>query len=324
MLRALTLWLAVLAAPAVAQVSAPDAAAPAVTTAAPARSLADLGADLKALGAELKSLRAELRASGAAGFKAAGGDSAIDRMNAIERELSRLTGETEQLKNRIDRVVRDGTNRIGDIEFRLCEMQEGCDLGALTTPTLGDLDGGAGSPAQDLGRVGTPASAPDVPVTAREQADLDRAAQALQAGDFVQAADLYGQFAVTHSGSPAAAEALFLKGAALDSAGDATGATAAWLQAFAAAPTGPRAPDTLLGLARVSAVGKPATESCVYLDELTTRFAGTPQAEEAARRSEAAGCDASAGDAPGEIPSQAADPGADADPEAAADLADGG
>ena len=295
-------------------------------TPAPAgRSLADLRADLRALAAELKLLRAELNASGASGFKAAGGDGAIDRMNAMERQLSQLTGETERLKNRIERIVRDGTNRVGDIEFRLCEMEEGCDLGALTTPTLGDLDPGAGA-AQVPQQLDEGSSAlPNIPLTAEEKLAFDRASAAMQAGDFRQAADLFGLFARAHAGSPAAAEALFLKGAALDSAGDPKGATAAWLSAFAAAPSGPRAPDALLGLSRVSAVGKAPAEGCVYLTELATRFAGTPQADEAGRRSQSAGCDALPDEpGPGTDPMAGADPAASADPEAEADLADGG
>lgn len=276
-----------------AQQAAPEAATAA--DAAP-RTLADLRADLRAVGADLRALRAELNASGAEGFRAAGGDSAIDRMNAMEREITRLTGDTERLRHRIDRIVRDGSNRIGDIEFRLCEMEDGCDLGALTTTQLGDLDGGGAAlmgSAFDAAP-SAPASAgnggPTGALTGQEQADLDRARTALESGDFPRAAELFGGFAATHAGSPAATEALYLQGAALDSAGDPKGATGAWLQAFAAAPTGPRAPDALLGLSRVSVVGRPATEGCVYLDELTSRFPGTPQADEAARRSASAGC----------------------------------
>lgn len=351
MRRALVLSavLSALAWPAAAQSAAPATTAPA--TAAPAaegRTLADLRADLKALAAELKALRAELNASGAAGFQAAGGDSAIDRMNAMERDLARLTGEAERLRKRIDQVVRDGTNRIGDIEFRLCEMEDGCDLGALTTPTLGDQSAGTGGVVGGVvgGTVaaagpatGHPAGADPVtpsagvPLTAAERRSFEAASAAMQQGDFPRAAELFAAFARTHADSPAAAEAQFLRGAALDSAGDAKGATAAWLSAFAAAPTGPRAADALLGLSRVAAVGKAPSAGCVYLTELTTRFAGTPQADEAERRSTAANCAAAMQGEPAAMPpgtdaDPAADPGADpeasADPEAAADLADGG
>ncbi len=281
---------------ALAQQAAPEA--PAVAGEGTSRTLAELRADLRAVGADLRALRAELAASGADGFRAAGGDSAIDRMNAMEREITRLTGDTERLRHRIDRIVRDGSNRIGDIEFRLCEMEDGCDLGALTTSQLGDLDGGGAAlmgsafDAAPSAPASAPASAGGSPgaLTGQEQADLDRARAALEAGDFPRAAELFGDFAATHAGSPAATEALYLQGAALDSAGDPKGATGAWLQAFAAAPAGPRAADALLGLSRVSAVDRPAAEGCVYLDELISRFPGTPQADEAARRSALAGC----------------------------------
>ena len=289
-----------------------QAAAPSAAT------LADLRAQLAALSASLKGLRAELNASGARGFAAAGGERAIDRMNAMERQLSRLTGETERLRNRIERVVRDGTNRVGDIEFRLCEMEEGCELGALTVSPLGE-DAAAGGGGGVMSPAGAAAqAAADMPLTAAEKAAFDAASAALQGGDFARAAALFGDFARDHASSPAAAEAQYLRGAALDSAGDAPGAAAAWLSAFAAAPAGPRAPDALLGLSRVSAVGKSADAGCVYLDELTTRFAGTPQADEGARRSAAAGC-AAQGDAP-----PGAAEGAAGEAEGGLDAAEGG
>ena len=172
-----------------------------------------------------------------------------------------------------------------------------------------------------------------MPLTAAERRSFEAASAAMQQGDFPRAAELFAAFARTHADSPAAAEAQFLRGAALDSAGDAKGATAAWLSAFAAAPSGPRAADALLGLSRVAAVGKAPSAGCVYLTELTTRFAGTPQADEAERRSTAANCAAAMQGEPAAMPPGAdadpaaeagADPEASADPEAAADLADGG
>ena len=104
------------------------AAALAVTVAWPAfaeePTLADLRAELTEVRGQLQSLRYELVASGAEGFQAAGGDAAIDRMNAMEQRLAWLTDRTEQLGNRIDRITADSQRRIADLEFRLCEMDE--------------------------------------------------------------------------------------------------------------------------------------------------------------------------------------------------------
>ncbi|MDN3712357.1 tetratricopeptide repeat protein [Paracoccus cavernae] len=261
-----------------------------------AGSLADIRTELGQLTSDLQSLRAELVASGPAGFQAAGGDSAIDRMNAMEARLAQLTGQTEQLQNRIDRVVRDGTTRIGDIEFRLCEMEEGCDLGSLTTPTLGDQNGGRRCPLQPVGHVdrrgGHPPRHPAAgAATKAEQADFDRAREVLGQGDFRLAADLFAAVAKTHAGGPLTAEALFLRGAALDSAGDLEGAGAAWLESFAANPNGPQAPDALLGLSRAEATTGDAKNGCPFLLEISVRFPDAPQASEAAKRLEAVGCE---------------------------------
>ncbi|MCV2447660.1 tetratricopeptide repeat protein [Paracoccus sp. DMF] len=283
-----------------------------------AQTLADIRAELNQLSADLQDLRGQLVASGQAGFAAAGGDSAIDRMNAMEARLAQLTGQTEQLQNRIDRVVRDGTTRIGDIEFRLCEMEEGCDLGSLTTPTLGEQGGSSPLPSSDQQGALAPARTPSAgAATAAEKADFDRAREVLGQGDFRRAADLFAAVAKTHAGGPLTAEALFLRGAALDSAGDLDGAGIAWLESFAANPDGPQAPDALLGLSRaMSAEGGPA-EGCYYLQEITSRFPSAPQAAEAEKRMAESGCEA--------LIEGAADEAVEGmDPEAAADLADGG
>lgn len=279
--------------------------------------LADLKAQLSSLRSDLQSLRTELVSSGAAGFQAAGGDAAIDRMDAMEGQLTRLTDRIEQLQNRINRIVEDGTRRIGDIEFRLCEMDETCDLGALTTPELGGLATGGASPQLAPARPTTPQAEPGAkPATAAEQADFDRASAALNNGDFAQAAQLFGEVAEQHAGGPLTAEALYLRGAALDSAGDPKAAASAWLEGFAAAPEGPRAAESLLGIARVIAADGDATAACLYLAEIPARFPGSDPAAEAERRMtviDCAGTDLGLTDGPmtGEI-----------DPEAAADMAE--
>lgn len=283
-----------------------------MTGAAPAQdsaTLADLRQQLQQLKTEVQSLRSELVASGAAGFQAAGGDSAIDRMNAMEARLSQLTGKTEQLQNRIKRIVDDGTNRIADLEFRLCEMDETCDLGALmTVPQLGSLSDGTGvtiggatpRPGASV-EAGEPAAKQP---TAAEQQDFDRAQEAMGQGDFDQAARLFGDLATTHAGGPLTAEALFLRGSALDSAGQPQVAAAAWLEAFAADPNGPRAGESLLGLARLVADQGDPVAACLYLAEIPVRFAGSDTASEAQRRMDELDCGA------GELPAASADPDA--------------
>lgn len=303
----------------------------ALPVAAQEPTLADLRAQLTVLRDELQSLRAELVASGAAGFQAAGGDAAIDRMNAMESRLSGLTDRIEQLQNRINRVVEDGTRRIGDLEFRLCEMDETCDLGALTTPELGGLASGGAAQIAPPQPPAAPARPGTKPSTAAEQADFNRANEALSAGDFTRAAQLFGELADQHAGGPLTAEALYLRGAALDSAGDSKAAASAWLEGFAAAPDGPRAGESLLGIARIIAADGDPTASCLYLAEIPARFPGSDSAAEAERRMTVINCAGTDLGLEGHDPALSADGLAGGlagglegglDPEAAADMAE--
>lgn len=250
--------------------------------------LADLRAELSDLRGQVQSLRSELVASGAAGYQAAGGVEAIDRMNAMEHRLARLTDQTEQLGNRIDRIVADASRRMADLEFRLCEMDEGCDLSALTMQGLGRT----GNPVPNLGPANPPAPASRKPASAGEQTDFDVARRVLADGDFRRAAQMFGAVAQAHAGGALTAEALFLRGAALDSAGDARGAAAAWLEGFAADPDGPRAAESLLGIARVIADDGDPAAACLYLAEIPARFPGTPSASEAETRLSRLACGA--------------------------------
>ncbi len=169
-----------------------------------AKTLADLRAELTRLAQDIQGLRAELVASGPEGMRAAGGVTALDRLNSMEAALAQLTGQTEALGKRIDRVVTDGTNRIGDLEFRLCEMQEGCDLGALgDTPPLGQPGAGA---APDALSTPTPAAstpAPSNPATPATEAPSPAAAGAAAAAAAVAGAAGPAEMGVTPPPKPA-------------------------------------------------------------------------------------------------------------------------
>lgn len=115
--RALRLGLIVLALPCVAPMAALAQVSP--------QTLADVRAELDQLAADFNALKSELVASG--NTASIGGGDALQRMDAIEAELAQLTARTEQVELKLNRVVADGTNRIGDIEYRLCEATAGCD-----------------------------------------------------------------------------------------------------------------------------------------------------------------------------------------------------
>lgn len=254
-----------------------------------ARTLADIRAELGTLAAELQALKSELLSGGQAAMQAAGGASALDRMNAIEAQLSRLTSETEAMQNRVSRVVTDGTNRIGDLEFRLCELEEGCDTANL--PVTQSLGGEAGATPAPAVTPAVPAPAGPTPELAvSEQADFDRAKGALDSGDFRGAADQFAAFTQSYPGGPLTGEANYLRGEALTQLGDTSNAARAYLDAFSGAPDGTRAPAALLKLGAALGLLGQTQEACVTLGEVGTRFPTAPEAVEATTAMRSLGC----------------------------------
>ncbi len=249
-----------------------------------AQTLADIKAELTALMAEFNALKSELVSSGAAASGAAGGD-ALQRLDAIEAALVRLTSKTEEVELKVNRVITDGTNQIGDIEFRLCEQTTGCDIANL--PEIAVLGGGGAVAAVDpapvepvAGDTGGDTGGAELAIS--EQADFDRAKEVLGQGDFRGAADLFATFAQSYPGSPLTQEAQYQRGEALAQAGDIAGSARSYLEAFSGQPDGGRAPDALmkLGLA-LGALGQ-TNEACMTLTEVGNRFAGSAAASEAA------------------------------------------
>src|SRR6056297_288092 len=134
--------------------------------------LADIRQELTVLHVEVQKLKRELSTTVGAGTATSGG-SVLDRVNAIEDELRRLTAKTEQLQFRVEQVVTDGTRRIGDLEFRLVEL-EGGDVSQLgETTTLGGQALNGDEPRTDMPDMttGTEEDAPQLAVG--EEADFE-------------------------------------------------------------------------------------------------------------------------------------------------------
>lgn len=246
-----------------------------------AQTLADIKAELGQLMAEFNSLKAELVSSGAASTGIAGGD-ALQRMDAIEAELMRLTSKAEEIELKLNRVVADGTNRLGDLEFRLCEATEGCDINSLpdTAPLGGDV---AAAPAAPAAQPAAPAagssSGPELAMG--EQADFDRAKEVLGQGDFRTAADLFATFAQAYPGGPLTQEAQYQRGEALNQLGDTAEAARAYLDAFSGKPDGSYAADSLLRLGQALGTLGQVPDACLTLAEVGNRFPGSIQATNA-------------------------------------------
>ena len=260
-----------------------------------AQTLADVKAELAALAAEFSALKQELVASGATTDGSAGADP-LARMDALESEMVRLTGKVESVELHLAQVVTDGTNRIGDLEFRLCEMTEGCDPASLPgTPELGgavvnlDQPAAGGTTATDPTAPTDPAAdAPELAVN--EQADFDRAQGVLASGDFRTAADLFATYAQTYPGGALSQQAGVLRGDALTQMGDTAQAARSYLDAFSGAPDGEMAGQALTKLGQ--ALGKlgQTPEACVTLAEVGKRYPGSADEANAGAAMQGLGC----------------------------------
>lgn len=255
--------------------------------------LADIRQELTVLNVEIQKLKRELSTTGNAGGASVGG-SVLERMDALEAEASRLTSKTEELEFRINSVVRDGTNRIGDLEFRLVEL-EGGDVSKLgETSTLGgevpegSPSGTIAPPATDTGAGTATEAAPQMAMA--EQADFDAAQAALEAGQSADAAERFDAFLTNYPGSPMQAQAELGKGKALEASGEITRAARAYLAAFSAAPAGPVAPEALLNLGRGLGQLGQGPEACTTLLEVGNRFPAAPQVQEANAERARLGC----------------------------------
>jgi tol-pal system protein YbgF len=247
------------------------------------QTLADIKAELSALMKEFTALKQELVTTGAASTGAAGGD-ALRRLDSIEAELVRLTSKTEEVELKLNRVVSDGTNRVGDLEFRLCEVTEGCDIAALPdTPVLG-----GDTPAPVIFDPVVPSTGPELAIG--EQADFDRAREVLASGDFRAAADLLATYAQSYPGGPLMQEAQFLRGEALSQLGETSNAARAYLEAFSGAPDGVLAGQSLLKLGQSLGDLGQIPEACVTLGEVGTRYPGTVDATNAQVSMQGLGC----------------------------------
>ena len=249
------------------------------------QTLADIRQELTVLYVDIQKLKTELSTTNVPSGTQAG-NSPLDRLNAIEAALQGLTSKTEELEFRVNRITVDGTNRIGDLEFRLCELEDGCDIGMLgDTPSLGGVDNGSDVPAADIA---APSDGPSLAIG--EQQDFERAQEALASGDFRGAADLLATFAASYPGSPVAADASFLQGQAFEGLGEMTNAARAYLASFSADSTGAGAPGALYKLgASLAAIGQ-TQDACVTLAEVDLRFPGDPAAADAAATMQSLGC----------------------------------
>ena len=262
------------------------AGALALPAAAADETVADVKAQLTVLNDQIGQLRDELVRRGAANGLPAAPASALTRLDQLEAELKRLTDRVDVLTNDIQRIVGDASNRVGDIEFRLTELEGGAPAPApVPMPQLG---GGLTGPKARPAAPEAPADAGTMAVA--EQSDFDAAVVAAEGGDNAKAAALFGKFLETYPGGPLTTEAQYRRGEALAATGDWKGAARSYLDAFSGAPQGEPASQALLKLGvSLGKLGQ-ASEACLTLGEVSNRYPGSEAAGQVAAEKQALGC----------------------------------
>lgn len=248
-------------------------------SAARADTVAQLRAELSSLSTAVADLAREL-SSGEAASQPGFDGTLIDRVERIREELARLTARSEELEFRIRRAIDEASNRLGDLEFRLTEL-EGGDVTNLAAPRpLGGTSNGAqGGSGFGLGSSISGGETPEL--AASERVAFDAARDLADAGDYAGAAAAFQQFLEFYPGSPLGPDASMMLGEMHRARGAEPDAARAYLNLYLAAPDGPDAPRALLALGDSLGRLDQQAEACVMFDELRDRFAFSAEAQEA-------------------------------------------
>jgi len=248
----------------------------------------DLRYRLSVIDAEVQQLKAQIGGAGVSsggGTVPASGD-ALVRIQRLEAEISRLTGQVEELRFRIDQVSNDSTRRFGDIEFRLTEL-EGGDISALgQTPPVGGAPAAVGTsdPGTQLATTG-----PEVSVS--ERSDLDRAIRDVQQGRFDQAEDRLRRFLNDYPRSPLESEAQFWMGESQFVRGAFQEAARSYLGGYEVDRQGPLAARNLVKLGVTLGRLGQVREACLTLNEVSNQFSSDSRAVgEAQAEAQRLGC----------------------------------
>lgn len=213
---------------------------------------------------------------------AVAGSDTLRRFDQLANEISRLTGEIEQLEFRVRQVEDSSKRKLEDLEYRIIEL-EGGDPSVLfennTDQGLqqqGALSGGGQAPAagQTLGQLTVDSTGSAVNAGASERAAFDAGVAAARAGRSAEATQILERFVGQYPDSGLAGEAYYWLGESRFSDGDYQSAASSFLDAATLYPTSGLAPQSLLRLGVTLSLLGQNDVACSTLREVGQRYPG--------------------------------------------------
>ncbi len=245
--------------------------------------LADIRQELVFLNTEIHNLNRELSTTSGASIPSGSGTT-LQRMNALEQELRRITGVVENLQFRVEHIVKDANNRLGDMQFRIIELEDG-DI--TNIPDISIMDEGSSTSGNN--NQGTTENT-GVELATSEQGDLDRAVADVEAGEHANAVAKLDQFLLTYPEGPLSGEAHYWRAEALAEQGDWSNAARAFLESFSGSPSGMKASKSLYRLGISLAQLGQLEDACATLGEVELRYPAAQEVSDARTEMTALSC----------------------------------
>lgn len=224
------------------------------------KELTSVGAELEDLSSQIKKIQSELAENNTT-LNITPSGAALMRIDVIESEVRTLISQIEKLRFRIEDIANDSTNRIGDLEFRIVEL-EGGDITQLGQPRpIG------GSADWTLNNTNDGAE-----ITIIEKSNYKTALDSLNVGNFELAVQQFDKLVIEFPGGPLISAAYYSKGEAFIGLNKWKSAGHSFLESFKSDPSGEVAPKALYKLGVSLGKLQKIEEACKTLLEVGLLF----------------------------------------------------
>ena len=192
----------------------------------------------------------------------------LDRVSALEDQVRSLRGQMDEISNQTRQQGQDFGKQIGDLSFRLQNVEEGRGAGGRPPPAPPSSPGLPPSPTGGAG----PPPPPGPPAPRRPELILQEGNAALARRDYAMAESNARDVLANHRTSPRAYDAQLLLAEVLAGKRDWSQAAIAFDDAYNRSRTGSHAQDSLIGLANSLIALGDKRAGCAALNKLRAEF----------------------------------------------------